>query len=48
MIEPTEQELLVRFDNNKYSVAANAVGRLGRGSGLCRSHRHPPGRPDSR
>ena len=35
---------LVRFDNNKYSVAASAA--TGRSSRLCGSHRHPPGRPD--
>ena len=34
----------VRFDNNKYSVLSTAVGRPGRDPGLCRSHRHPPGR----
>ena len=40
---------LVRFDNDKYSVAARAVGRpVGRGPGLCRAHRHPPGRRDRR
>src|SRR5215467_9109292 len=34
---------LVRFDNNKYSVAANAVGRPVDGSRLCGPHRDPPG-----
>ena len=36
---------LVRFDNNKYSVSASAVGR---DPGLCRSRGDPPGRPHRR
>jgi hypothetical protein len=36
----------VRFDNNKYSVAASAVGRPG--EGLRRSHRTASGRPAGR
>ncbi len=39
---------LVRFDNNKYSVNARAVGPAGRDPRLCRSDRHPPGRRDRR
>ncbi len=34
---------LVRFDNNKYSVNASAVGRPGRDPGLRRPDRNPPG-----
>ncbi len=37
---------LIRFDNNKYSVASRAVA--GRDPSLCRSHRDPPGRRDRR
>ena len=39
---------LVRFDNNKYSVAAARRRPAGRDPGLRRSHRHPPGRRDRR
>lgn len=43
---------LVRFDNNKYSVSSRAalIRQLaaGRDPGLCRSHRHSPGRGDRR
>ena len=39
---------LVRFDNNKYSVSASAVGRPVESPCLCRSHRDPPGRADRR
>ena len=39
---------LVRFDNNKYSVAASAVRTTGRSSCLCGSHCNPPGRADRR
>ena len=39
---------LVRFDNNKYSVALARRRPAGRDPGLCRSHRDPPGRRDRR
>jgi transposase len=39
---------LVQFDNNKYSVAASAVGRPRRSLCLCRSHRDPAGGTDRR
>ena len=38
---------LVRFDNNRYSVAASAVGRPVEIQRLCRSDRDPPGRAGS-
>jgi transposase len=38
---------LVRFDNNKYSVASRR-GPAGRDPGLCRSYRDPSGRCDRR
>ena len=39
---------LVRFDNNRYSVAAQRGRPPGRGPCLCRSDRDPPGRPARR
>ena len=39
---------LVRFDNNRYSVAARAVGRPVDVRAYARPHRHPPGRRDRR
>ena len=39
---------LVRFDNNKYSVAAKRRRPPGRDPRLCRSDRAAPGRPDRR
>jgi transposase len=37
---------LVRFDNNKYLVAASAVGRPVEVQAYCGPHRNPPRRPD--